>query len=114
MNHAVDVIVETDENTEFRNGLDLPLDPVADRMVVGEDLPRILLGLFEAKGDPALRQVDAEHHHLDLLRGRHDLAGIDVLLGPGHLGLVDKSLDTLIEFDEGTVFGDVGHRAGVP
>ena len=40
------------------------------------------------------------------------LPGVDVLLGPAHLGDVDEALDARLELDEGTIFGDVGHAAG--
>src|SRR3546814_19225404 len=36
---------------------------------------------------------------------------MDVLLGPAHLGNVDKALDPGFEFDERTIFGDVGDAA---
>ena len=60
----------------------------------------------------ALVGVDLEHHHLDLLAGRDDLAGVDVLLGPAHLGDVDQALDAGLQLDEGAVVGDVGDAAG--
>jgi hypothetical protein len=69
------------------------------------------LGLLEAEADPALLLVDLEHRDLDLLAGRDDLAGMDVLLGPAHLGDVDQALDARLELDEGAIFGDVGHPA---
>ena len=68
---------------------------------------------FEAQRDAALDGVDLEHLHLDLLAGRHDLAGVDVLLGPRHLGHVDQALDPRLELHEGAVVGDVGHAAFV-
>src|SRR3546814_3765734 len=36
---------------------------------------------------------------------------MDVLLCPAHLGNVDKALDPGFEFDERTIFGDVGDAA---
>ena len=41
----------------------------------------------------------------------NDLARMDVLLRPGHLGDVDQAFDARLQFDEGTVIGDVGHAA---
>ena len=53
-------------------------------------------------------EIDIEDHDFNLLAGRHDLAGVDVLLGPAHLRHVDKTFDAA-EFNECTVVG--GHAA---
>ena len=42
---------------------------------------------------------------------RDDLARVDVLLGPAHLGDVDQALDARLELDERAIFGDVGDPA---
>ena len=68
--------------------------------------------LLEAEADAALLRIDVEHHDLDLLAGRDDLAGMDVLLGPGHLGDMDQALDARLQLHEGAVVGDVGDAAG--
>ena len=111
MHHAVDVVVETDEQAELGDVLDLALDGAAGRMALLEGLPGIAEALLEAERDAALLGIDLEHHHLDLLAGRDDLAGMDVLLGPAHLGDVDQALDAGLELDEGAVVGDVGDPA---
>ena len=71
------------------------------------DLPRIVLGLLEAQRDAALLRVDLEDLHFDLLAGGDDLAGMDVLLGPAHLGDVDQAFDARLQLHEGAVVGDV-------
>ena len=76
-----------------------------------EGVPGIVLGLLEAERDAALLGVDLEDLHLDLLAGGDDLAGMDVLLGPAHLGDVDQALDARLQLHEGAVVGDVGDRA---
>ena len=70
MHHAVDVAVEADEQAELGGVLDFALDDRADRVLLGEDLPRIALGLLEAERDPALVLVNLEDDDLDLLAGR--------------------------------------------
>src|SRR5205814_6209158 len=82
-----------------------------DRMRLRKGLPRVRLGLLEAKRNPPLLLVDLEHLHVDFLRSADDLAGVNILLGPAHLGDVDQALDAGLELDEGTIFGDVGHPA---
>ena len=67
--------------------------------------------LLEAEADAALVRIDVEHHHLDLLAGRDDLAGMHVLLGPAHFGDMDQAFDARLQLDEGAVIGDVGDAA---
>ena len=61
MDHAVDVAVEADEQAELGLVLDLALDGRADRVLLGEGLPRVLQGLLEAQRDAALVGIDLEH-----------------------------------------------------
>jgi hypothetical protein len=111
MDHPVELLVEADEQAELRDVLDLALHLAADRMPGEEGLPRILHDLLEAEADPPLLLVDLQHHHLDLLRGRDDLAGVHVLLGPAHLADVHQALDARLQLHEGAVVGDVGDAA---
>ena len=71
----------------------------------------ILQRLLEAERDAALGGVDLEHLNLDLLAGRNDLAGMDVLLGPRHFRDVDEAFDARLQLDERAVVGDVGDAA---
>ena len=112
MDHAVDVVLEPEEQAELGLVLDLALDLGADRMLLRELLPRIAHGLLQAERDAALRRIDLEDHHFHFLRGGDDLAGVDVLLGPAHLGDVDQPLDARLELHERAVVGDVGDAAG--
>ena len=112
MDHAVDVVVEADEQAELGDVADLAFDGAAGRMLLLEQLPRIAEALLEAERDPALVGIDLEHHHLDLLTGRDDLAGMDVLLGPAHLGDVDQAFHPRLQLHERAVVGDVGDAAG--
>ncbi len=89
-----------------------PSTVAADRVLLDKGLPRVRHDLLQAEADAPLLRIDIEHHHLDLLAGRDDLAGVHVLLGPAHLGDVDEALDPRLQFDEGAVVGDVGDAAG--
>ena len=84
----------------------------ADRMAAREGFPRIFERLLEAERDAALGRIDLEHHHVDFLGGRQDLAGMHVLLGPRHFRNVDEAFDARLQLDERAVVGDVGDRAG--
>src|SRR6185312_13328981 len=108
VDHAVDIAGQADEQAELGDVLDLALELGIDREPVGELVPRILETLLEAERDAALVRIDIEHHHLDLLGGRDDLARMDVLLGPAHLGDVHQALDPRLQLHEGAVVGDIG------
>ena len=89
----------------------LAFEFTANRMLVDKGFPGVGQSLFEPEADPAFLRIDIEHHDLDLLAGRDDLAGVHVLFGPAHLGDVDETLDTRLQFDKGAVVGDVGDAA---
>src|SRR5882762_4879545 len=112
MDHAVDVAVETEEQTELGLVLDLAFDGRTDRELLDEDFPGVAHGLLEAERDAALDRIDFENLHFDFLRGRNDLAGVHVLLGPRHFRDVDQAFDARLQFDERAVVGDVGDAAG--
>ena len=100
-----------DEQAELGDVLDLAFDHGAGRMRVGEAFPRIVLALLEAEADAALVGIDFQHHHLDFLAGGDDLAGVDVLLHPAHLGDMHQAFDARLQLHEGAVIGDVGDLA---
>src|SRR5689334_237692 len=114
MDHPVDVAVEAEEQAELGLVLDLAFDRGARRILLDEDLPGVAHGLLETERDAALDRIDFEDLDFDLLRGRDDLARVDVLLGPRHFGDVDQALDARLELDERAVVGDVGDAALEP
>src|SRR5205807_8212191 len=97
MDHAVNIPVEADEQTEFGLALDLALDLRAGRILRGEGFPRIGERRFEAKRDAALDRIDFENLNLDLLARGDDLARMHVLLGPGHFRHMDQAFDPRLE-----------------
>src|SRR5216683_1962368 len=111
MHHAVDIAGQADEQTELGDVAHLALDGAADRVLLEEGFPRVGHDLLQTEADAPLLRIDVEHHHLDLLAGRDDLAGVHILFGPAHLGDMDQPLDDRLQFDEGAVVGDVGDAA---
>ena len=107
MHHAVDAAIEADEQAELGDVADRTFDHRALRMRGEERIPGVVLGLLEAERDAALVGIDLEDLNLDLLAGGDDLAGVDVLLGPAHLGDVDQAFDARLQLHEGAVVGDV-------
>ena len=104
---------QADEQAELGDVADFALDLGADRVLVDELLPRVALHLLEAQRNAPLGAVHVQHHDVDFLAGGDDLAGMDVLLGPGHFRHVDQALDARLQLHEGAVVGDVGDAAGV-
>src|SRR6185437_10860236 len=112
MHHAVDVAFEPEEQAELGLVLDLALDRRSDRELLDEHFPGIAHGLLETERNPALDGIHFQDLHFDFLRGRNDLAGMHVLLGPRHFRDVDQAFDARLQFDERAVVGDVGDAAG--
>src|SRR5450759_2182506 len=112
MDHAVDVALEPEEQAELGLVLDLAFDRRSDREFFDEHFPGIAHGLLETERNPALDRIDFENMHFDFLRGRNDLAGMHVFLGPRHFRDVDQAFDARLQFDERAVVGDVGDAAG--
>ena len=80
-------------------------------MIGGELFPGIRLALFHAERDATALGVDIEHHDLGLVTHLHHLGGMNVLVGPVHLGDVPQTLDARLDLDERAVVGDVGDLA---
>src|SRR6185312_12229576 len=112
VHHAVDVVVEADEQAELGGVLDLAFHGRADRVGRDEGVPRIGHGLLQAQRYAALGRIDVEDDHFHLLAGGDDLARMDVLLGPGHFRDVHQALHARLQLHEGAVVGDVGDAAG--
>ena len=112
---AVDALLDLDEGPVVGEVADRALDHRARRVLAGDLVPRVGLGLLHAQGDFLLLLVDAQDDDLDLVADLHQLAGVVDALGPAHLGDVDQALDALLELDEGAVAHDVddlAHDAG--
>src|SRR5579859_880952 len=112
VDHAVDIRRQANEQPELRDIADFSLDLGPDRMLVDELLPGIPLHLLQAERDAALRGVHIQHHHLHLLAGGDDLAGMHVLFRPRHLADMHQAFDARLKFHERAVVGDVGHAPG--
>ncbi len=108
MHHAIDIAIESEEQAELGLVFDFAFDHRAGRIFLHKQLPWVAHGLLEPERNAALDRIDFEHLHLDFLRGRDDLAGMDILLGPRHFRDVDQALDARLEFDESAIIGDVG------
>src|SRR5690606_7773250 len=82
VNQAVDAAIQADEDAEIGNRLDLAGEAVALLVCRGELFPRVRHALLHAEADAAAFLVDVEHHDFDFVADLHDLARVDVLVGP--------------------------------
>ena len=83
----------------------LPCDARADRILLGDVLPRVALELLEAERDALTLPVDVEHLDLELLADLHELGRMRDA-APRHVGDVEQAVDAA-EIDERTEVGDV-------
>ena len=70
VDQAVDVFLDLDERAELGEVADLALDARADRVLLGQLVPRVALDLLEAERNAPRRRIDAEHHRVDACRRR--------------------------------------------
>ena len=109
VDQALDALLELDEGAVAHDVDDLARDAGADRVLVGDVLPRAGDLLLEAQGDLLLVLVDVEDHDLDLLVDLDHVAGV-VDPAPAHVGDVQQAVDAA-EVDERAEVGDVLDRA---
>ena len=109
---AVDALLDLDEGPVVRQVPHRPLDHGAGRVLAGDLVPGVGLGLLHPQGDFLLLLVDAKDDDLDLVADLDELAGVVDPLGPRHLGDVDEPFDPLFELDEGAVAHHVDDFAG--
>ena len=111
VDETVDTILELHEGaegSEFRNGSS---HDVADLEVSIDVAPWILSELLHAEADALMLGIDVEHDGVDFVGLLEDLGWVIDLAGPAHVGDVNHTVDTLFEFDEGTIGGHVAHLA---
>src|SRR6266566_890824 len=109
VNQAVDPRLDFHECAERREVAHLAAQPRADRILLRQRHPRVLLRLLHAERDFFLRLVDLEDHRLDRFTDRHELGGMAHVAGPAHLRNVHEPLNARLELDERPVVGD-GHH----
>ena len=105
VHEAFDARLELDERAVVRDRDDLARDARADRILLGDVLPRIALELLEAERDALALPIDVEHLDLELRADRDELGRMRDA-APRHVGDVEQAVDAA-EIDECTEVGDV-------
>ena len=107
VDQPVDAVLDAHEDAEVGDVADLALEHRADRVLLLDEIPGVVLELLHAEADALLLQVDVQDDRLDLLVQLDQLGRVLDPLVPGHLGDVNQPLDALLELHEHAV---VGHR----
>ena len=107
VHHAVDALLQLHEGAVGGHVADLAADLLADDVALLDLVPRVGLELADAEGDLLISLVDAEHDGLDILTEGENIGRTGDALGPGELGDVDESLDSLLDLHEGAVGHEV-------
>ena len=113
MQEAIDAFLDFDEGAVGREISNRTLDDRSRRVVTLDELPGVRLGLFHAERNLLLFQVDLEHENLDTIPGADEFGGVVDAFGPGHLGDVNQTLDTVLQLHKGAVGHDVHDLANV-
>src|SRR5687768_16155353 len=106
VDQPVDARLDLHERAERREVADLAAEPRADRILLRQCHPGILLGLLHAERDLLFRLVDFEHHRFDRLADRDDLGRVPDVARPAHLRDVHEAFDPRLELDERAVVRD--------
>src|SRR5664279_1513606 len=91
VHESFDARLELDERAVVRDRHDLPLDPRAHRILLGDVLPRVALQLLEAERDALALPIDVENLDLELLTDVHQLGRMRDA-PPRHVGDVEESI----------------------
>jgi hypothetical protein len=70
VDQAVDAVLDLDERAELGQVAHLARDRRADRVLLGQLVPRVALDLLQAERDAPRARIDAEHHRLDRVARR--------------------------------------------
>ena len=114
MDQAVDAAVQADEDAEVGDRLDLAGDRSPFLWVTANSSQGFIWHCFMPSEMRRRSSSMSSTMTSTSSPSLTDLARVDVLVGPVHLGDVDQTLDALLDLDEAAVVGDVGDLAEDP
>src|SRR5690554_504258 len=112
VNQTVDAAIQTDEDTEVSDGLDLTGDLVAFVELAGELFPGVRMTLLDTQGDTTTLFVDVQNHNFNFVTHLNHFGRMDVLVGPIHFGNVNQTFHTFFQLSKAAVVGQVGYACG--
>src|SRR5207248_3305842 len=84
-------------------------DEITDLVFCVDFFPRIIAQLLDPKTDALVDLINVDHHCLDLVIFLKYLAGVVDLTSPAQIGNVNHSIDSIFQFDEGSIGGHVAN-----
>ncbi len=111
MHQTVNATVQADKNAKIGDWFDFSGDTVIFVMAGGKIIPRVRRCLFHAQRDTPAFFIDVQDDDFDFFAQGDKFIRVDVFIGPVHFRDMDQSLNTIFNFDEATVVGDIGNRA---
>ena len=107
---ALEIRFELDEHSEVGDLGDFSVNCASWCESFGDvGFPRIFLELFEPECDASSFFVDGEDLAGDCIALFQQFAGMSDFSSPGHVTDMEKAVNTLFQFDESTVIGEVPH-----
>src|SRR5215510_6370046 len=100
VDQPVNSVFNLNKSTKGRKISDPAMYACADLITLVQRLPRVLLHLLHAETDPTRPWIDAQHFNLNQVTRINYLARMLDALGPAHLGDMDQSFNTALEFNE--------------
>src|SRR4051812_18877910 len=106
VDQSIDARLDLDERAEARQVANLAVETRADRILLREHHPRVLLRLLHAERDLLFVRIDLEHDCFDRFTDRHQLRRVTHVARPAHLADMNQAFDARLQLDERTVVGD--------
>src|SRR5256885_1919424 len=111
VHEAINVMLQADKRAEARQLRDFAADEITDLVILVDVRPGVFGKLFDPDRNALVALVDFQHHGLHFVAFLEDFRRIIDLPGPGDVGDVNHPVQTLLQFDEGTVAGEVANPA---
>ena len=106
MDQTVDSGLDLNEGAEGSEVADRSIEFGSRGILHGEGQPRVLLDLLHSQGDLLVFRVYLQDYRFNLVADSNELGGMAYVSGPGHLGDVNQSFHTLLQFHESAIVGD--------
>ena len=107
MDQTIDIAVESYEDTEISDRLDFTGNDIAFIGGLGEFFPRVAFTLLHTQRYASTFLVDFKDNHFDFITKGNDFIRVDIFVCPVHFRNVNKTFDTVFNFDKTTIIGDI-------
>ena len=98
---SLDSLLELDERSVIGDRDHLSPHLLSEGVAFLDPFPWIRRQLLEAEGHSPVLSVHPQYDNLNLVALLDDLAGVLDAPGPGHVGDVNQTIDSVLDLDEG-------------